>query len=162
MVLVGVCLAAAASPVGSHSLLTFESSFCPSSRSPSCSCVRFQTAPLVRVDPHCVPHTCHLWDATLQSGLLRVPPPSPEPAMSVVANVWAPKLLPFVSSNARWVLPMTLAATLVLAVLLLRFVGKQAVKLWRAALPVRNAIRWASSHPYAQEAYSFTPYAAAT
>lgn len=82
--------------------------------------------------------------------------------MSIVANVWAPKLLQFVSSNARWVLPLTLAVTVALAVLLLRFVGKQAIKLWRSTLPLRNAIRWASSHPYAQEAYSFTPYAAAT
>lgn len=125
-------------------------------------CVRFQTAPLVRVDPHCVPHTCYLWDETLQAGLLRVPPPSPEPALSVVANVWAPRLLQFVSANARWVLPLTLAAIVALAALLLRFVGKQALRLWRAALPLRSAVSWASSHPYAQEAYASAPYSAAT
>ena len=62
------------------------------------TCVALQQSPL-RVVSDCVPKTCALWDNILVHGILRVPPQSQEPLLSVMGNVWAPRALAFVTNN---------------------------------------------------------------
>jgi hypothetical protein len=60
------------------------------------ACINLQLHPL-GVDGDCRPSHCYLWEATLERGLMRVPPQTPEPYISVLANVWGPTAVQFLS-----------------------------------------------------------------
>jgi len=117
------------------------------------SCIHLKTAP-IRVDRGCRPRTCGLWDATMRRGLMPVPPQTPEPIFSIVANRWGPMALNFLSGNL--VLAGVLALSIAVAIgipavrLALRLLGASSRQVQRCF----KAVRWASSHGYAQSLYT--------
>jgi len=71
-------------------------------------CVNLQTHPM-HVQRNCRPQYCALWDIVQQDGLVRVPPQTPEPYLSIAANVWGPAAVAALSKYL-WLTALVLLA----------------------------------------------------
>lgn len=112
-------------------------------------CVNLQTHPM-HVKPYCRPHYCALWDVVQQDGLVRVPPQTPEPYLSIAANVWGPAAVAALSKYL-WLTALALLA-IGIAVAPALFRGARAL--------LRTVGGWLrgpllqAAFPFAQQAYA--------
>jgi Carboxylesterase family len=119
------------------------------------TCLHLKTGP--RIDHHCRPFTCHLWEATMKAGLMPIPPKVPEPWLSLFINLYGAIALNFLLSNARYVLPLLAIVVGTIMYPVLKLCVRAAKAGWEGAGDIRKVwegIRWSSTHGYAQSMYS--------